>query len=148
MHKNCLNKVEKFCQKIRQGSYFICTVCYRRVTRNFLGQGSFVLIRAVRQTFTYNKKERFRSHKIYRFFGNFILNEKFYKQMTTIRALFSPNQGTFFQFSKKSRGDLLFPPPSSYAPVLLVPLQVQCQIIKNENKSYSYCRIMLSGEII
>ena len=47
MHKNCLNKVEKFCQQIRQGSYFICTVCYRRVTRNFLGQRSFVLIRSL-----------------------------------------------------------------------------------------------------
>ena len=31
MHKNnkkCLSKIEKFCQKIRQGPYFICTVCH------------------------------------------------------------------------------------------------------------------------
>ena len=40
----------------------------------------------------------------------FILNEKFYPQMTTIRTIFfSPNQGTFFQFLQKSRGDR--PPP-------------------------------------
>ena len=31
MHKKkkCLNKVEKICQQIRQGPYFICTVCHR-----------------------------------------------------------------------------------------------------------------------
>ena len=28
MHK-WLNKVEKFCQQIRQGPYFICTACHR-----------------------------------------------------------------------------------------------------------------------
>ena len=28
-NKKCLNKVETFCQQIRQGPYFICTVCHR-----------------------------------------------------------------------------------------------------------------------
>ena len=28
-NKKCLNKVEKFCQQIRQDPYFICTVCHR-----------------------------------------------------------------------------------------------------------------------
>ena len=35
--------------------------------------------------------------------------------MTTIRAFFSTNQGTFFQFLKKGRGDLPPPPTSRYA---------------------------------
>ena len=28
-NKKCLNKVEKFCQQIRQDPYFICTLCHR-----------------------------------------------------------------------------------------------------------------------
>ena len=28
-NKKCLNKLENFCQQIRQGPYFICTLCYR-----------------------------------------------------------------------------------------------------------------------
>ena len=44
--------------------------------------------------------------------------------MTTIRAFFSANQGTFFQFLKKGRGDSLpLPPPptpSSYASEFVV----------------------------
>ena len=28
-NKKCLNKVAKLCQQIRQGRYFICTVCHR-----------------------------------------------------------------------------------------------------------------------
>ena len=35
--------------------------------------------------------------------------------MTTIRAFFSPNWGTFFQFSEKGR-ETSPPPPSSYGP--------------------------------
>ena len=38
-NKKCLNKLDKFCQKIRQGPYFICTVChqclYKRSVRLF-----------------------------------------------------------------------------------------------------------------
>ena len=36
--------------------------------------------------------------------------------MTTIRAFFCTNQGNFFQFLKKGKGDLSPSPPSSYAP--------------------------------
>ena len=28
-NQKCLKKVEKFCQQIRQGPYFICTVCHQ-----------------------------------------------------------------------------------------------------------------------
>ena len=36
---------------------------------------------------------------------SFILNDKFYLKMTTVRAFFPPNQSTFFHCSKKGRGD-------------------------------------------
>ena len=32
-NKKRLNKVEKFCQQIRKGLYFICTVCHRCLYR-------------------------------------------------------------------------------------------------------------------
>ena len=28
-NKKCLSKVEKFCQQIKQGPHFICTVCHQ-----------------------------------------------------------------------------------------------------------------------
>ena len=50
---------------------------------------------------------------------NFILNEKFYPQMITIYSL---NQGTFFHFSEKGRGQLPLPLPSSYTPDMRVTI--------------------------
>ena len=53
-----------------------------------------------------------------------ILNEKFYPQMTTVRAFFLYIRA-FFPISKKSRGDLL-PSPSIYTPVrVTLSFQVQ-----------------------
>ena len=49
---------------------------------------------------------------------NFILNEKLFPQMTTIRAFFFSKLGHYFPVIKKGRGDLP-PPPCSYAPALL-----------------------------
>ena len=58
-------------------------IAHRCVTRDFLGQGSFLRIRAIQWTFTYNTRKKIPSGKNLRFFRletlkNFILNEKFY----------------------------------------------------------------------
>ena len=50
---------------------------------------------------------------------NFVLNEKCYAQMTTIKIFFLQIKVHFFQFSKMSGGDLPLP-PSSYAPASYV----------------------------
>ena len=46
--------------------------------------------------------------------------------MTTIRAFFSTKLGTFFQFFKKSRGDLPPLSPSSHVPVILPSIYCFC----------------------
>ena len=46
------------------------------------------------------------------YYKNFILNEKFYQQMTTIRAFFLQIR-TLFPIFERGQGR---PPPSSYAP--------------------------------
>ena len=86
---------------------------FRRVTRNFLGQGSFVRIRALRQTLTYNIRKKvpvgkksidFRQETL----KNFILNEKFYPQLPQSGHVFL-QIGHFFPIFEKGQGRT--PPP-------------------------------------
>ena len=47
MKKKCLNKVGMFCQQIRQGSYFICTVfywCFLSAVSNYLNMKNMFLL--------------------------------------------------------------------------------------------------------
>ena len=52
------------------------------------------------------------------------------------QGIFSPNYGTFFQFSKKGRGDFPPLPPSSYAPDTDSAIFLQ-----KETFSPEFCRI-------
>ena len=81
----------------------------RRATRIFLGQRSLFGISGLRQTFTYStkKKKKTPQGKNSRFFHLetlkiFILNDKFYLQMTTIRAFFLQIRALFSNFKKRA----------------------------------------------
>ena len=93
---------------------YICIYIYiyiylnRRVTRIFLGQESFLGIRALRQTFTCSTRKKISAQgKNRRVFcletlKNFILNDKFYLKMTTIRAFFLEIRALFSNFQKRA----------------------------------------------
>ena len=92
------------------------TIYTRRVTRNFLGQGVFLQLDHFHKHSPTTRERKAPLGKNLWFFRletltNFVLNEKFCQQMTIIRAFFTPNQGNFFQYLKKGRGEL--PPPHS-----------------------------------
>ena len=66
----------------------------RRVTRNILGQGSFLGIRVLQYMIIYNAKKKGPAGKNLRFFTlatlkNFPLNEKFHPKVSIIRAFFN-----------------------------------------------------------
>ena len=106
--------------------FFTSYGCYlfsgSSVTRNFLGQGSFLGIRALRWTIIYNTKKKGPAGKILRFFllktfKNCTLKDKFNTDMTSIRAFFPKIRTLFFDFQKRAGETSLSPlPPSRYAP--------------------------------
>ena len=96
-------------------------IYHRRVTRIFSGQRSFLGIRTVQSSFTNSTSKKNPAGKNLRFFRletlkNFILNDKFYLNMTTIRAFFLQIRALFSIF-KEREGETSPPPPSSYAHV-------------------------------
>ena len=89
---------------------------FRRVTRHFLGQGSFLGIRAVRKHLPTTTRKNGPAGKNSLFFcletlKNCILNEKYYPQMTTIRAFYPQIRALFSDFRKRARETSLPPPP-------------------------------------
>ena len=80
----------------------------RSATRNFLGQASFLRIRALRKTIIYNTKKKGPAGKNLRFFlletlKNCTLNEKFYPQMIAIRTRLSNFRKTAVETSPSPR---------------------------------------------
>ena len=86
---------------------FYLSFIYRRVTRNFLGQGSFLRIRARERKATQGKNLRVFPLET---LTNLILNEKLYPYMTTIRAFFLQIRALFSNFQKRAME--IYPPPS------------------------------------
>ena len=87
----------------------------RHVTRNFLGQGRFLGIRQRRKDWTTAQERKAPHGKNCRVFcletlKNCNLNEKFYPQMTSIRAFF-PKLGHFVPIFEKKQGRPPPPPP-------------------------------------
>ena len=80
----------------------------RRVARIFLGQESFLGIRALRQTFTCSTRKKISAQaKNRRVFcletlKNFILNDKFYLKMTKRKVFFIQIRALFCNFQKRA----------------------------------------------
>ena len=109
---------------------------YKRVTRIFLGQRSFLGIRALWQTFTYSTRKKSFFHL--KTLKNFILNDKFYLKMTTIRAFFLQIRVLFSNFPKRA-GETSPPPPSSYMPVSIRHL-IKLTLYENDLKLLKFKR--------
>ena len=108
----------------------------RRVTRNFLWQGSFFRIRKLQQKIINSTKKKGPGGNSLRFFlleilKNCNLNKKFNPQMTTIRV--SPKIRTLFSYFRKGQER----PPS--LPPLLTHLENMILII------IKFCLILLRG---
>ena len=65
--------------------YHTNVIVFRRVTRNFSGQGKFLKITALRQIFNQqHTKERPCREKFRRFFSNILLKQHFKREMKPI----------------------------------------------------------------
>ena len=107
----------------------------KRVTKNFQGRGVFLELGHLHKDSPTTQERKVPQGKNHQFFcletlKNCILSEKFYPQMTTIRA-FSRKLGHFFPMFEKGQGR---PPPSS-------PLQLRSCI-------WAFWILLLSFHII
>ena len=81
----------------------VCYDCNRPLTRNCLGQGSFLGVRPFWSTIMYTTRKKGHAGKIPRIFllqtlKYCILNEKFFPLMVTIRAFFPKIKARFSKF--------------------------------------------------
>ena len=105
------------------GSLKIMSI-FRRVTRTFLGQGGFLGIRALRQTFSYNERNKAPQEKISGFFGWKLFKIAFQIRNFTHRwppaGHLSPILEHYFTVFQKRQGTRPPSLPSSYAPAFVV----------------------------
>ena len=106
----------------------------RRVTRNFLGQWSFLGIGHFDKHSPTTRERKTPQGKNLRFFRlepvkNCILNEKLYPQITTIRALFPQIRALFSNFRKRA-GDVFF---SKKKILIFLGMELLAQTQKTKN---------------